>query len=389
MHSAGQAAANYIKNFGKLIARSSWYDDFNPAANRSPLVGQLADSKPHRFWYYRLQNSMISSLPEDELVDPVLDGDLPEGPLPVLPKPQKPQISTYAALPTALFGMSENLRDLFIHEAQLAGSDGRPNLFISGYRIQEQHQGKAHRQNGESRYYGWQMGARWVLTGDEQKQLALSLGVNKGQQSLVPETRDGNSSSRFDTQGVNAMLSWQQHAGWQLAMPFGVSHYRGRISSDKAGDVAQMKATLGHVGLDGGWRWPLGAHAITPVTGVTAQWLNINDIRDQDGLHAHYHQQTQWQFSGGVKYQFSPTDTVKLGMDTRYVQYSANAGQVKVSNEGDFTTARSGNNLRYSGYVDWQITEDIALNSQLKMQQRLGQEGVSNWQAQIGVRIAF
>jgi serine protease autotransporter len=389
LHTVGQAAANRIKNFGKFIARSSWHDDFNPAANRSPLLGQLADSKPHRFWYYRLQNSMTSSLPEDELVDPVLDGNLPEGPPPVLPKPQKPQISTYAALPTALFSVGENLRDQFIHDAQRAGSDGRPNLFISGYQVNEHYQGKANRYSSESHYYGWQIGARWMLAGDEQRQLALSLGVNKGQLSLVPDIRDGSSSSHIDTQSLNAMLSWQQPSGLQLAMPFGVSHYRGRISTDQADEVAQMKAIGGHVGLDGGWRWSLGAHAITPVAGITAQWLNIDDIHDQDGLHARYHQQTQRQFSGGVKYEFSPTDVVRLGMEARYVQRSGNAGSVRIGDEGRFTTARSGNSLRYSSYVDWQIADNVKLNTQLKMQQRLGQEGVSNLQAQIGVQIAF
>lgn len=386
MQTVKQAAANSIKNLGKSLARSEWYDDFNPAAQRSPLL--LADRRPHLFWYYRLQNSMIASLPDDEL-DPALDGSLPAGPPPVLPQPKKPQIASYVALPGTLFSVSDNLQVSFIQHAQLAGKDDRPNLFISGYQVQEHYQGKTPRENSESRYRGWQMGARWTLTGNEQRQLALSLGINKGELTLVPKTEDGRSSSRFDTQGVNAMLSWQQPAGLQLAVPLGVNHYRGRISTDKSGEVAQMQAIGGNIGLDGGWRWSHGAHAFTPVAGVMAQWLNIDDIRDQDGVHARYQQQTQRQLSGGFKYDFMPTDMLALGMEVRYVDRANSAGSVNLGNEGEFSTARSGNSLRYSGYIDWQLTENLSLNSQLKKQQRLGHEGVSNWQAQLGVQIAF
>lgn len=387
MQTLRQAAANGIKNLGKSLARSEWYDDFNPAANRSPLL--IADSKPHLFWYYRLQNSMISSLPEDELLDPALDGGLPEGPPPVLPQPKKPQIASYAALPGTLFSVGEHLQNVFIQDARLAGKDGRPNLFVSGYQVQEHYQGRTQREKSESRYYGWQLGAKWRLAGDEQAHLSLSLGINKGQLTLVPQAEDGRSSSRFDTQGINAMLSWQQPAGLQLAVPLGVSQYRGRISTDKSGEVALMQAIGGNIGLDGGWRWSHGSHAFTPVAGMNAQWLNIDDIHDEDGLHASYQQQKQLQFSSGIQYDFAPIDSLRLGMEVRYVERANGAGSVKVSREGDFNTARSGNSLRYSGYMDWQLTDNVSLNSQLKKQQRLGHEGISNWQAQLGVQIAF
>jgi hypothetical protein len=390
MHSFGHATASSIKMFGKFIARSTWYDDFNPAANRSPLLSQLADSKRHLFWYYRLQNAVIAGIPEDqELIDPGLDDNPPVGPPPpVLPQP-KAQIAAYAALPNALFSVEENLQAQFIHDTQLAGRDGRPNLFISGYHVKERYHSLSGRNNSESRYQGWLLGSRGLLLGDEQQHLALSLAINKGHLTTVPTPHYGISSGQFDIQGINAMLSLQQSHGLQLAIPLGMTQYRGSISTHERGKVAQVKARGGNVGIDGGWRWQRGTHAFTPVAGVTAQWLQIPDVHDKDDLRLSYRHQTQLKFSGGLKYDFSPMDAMTFGLEARYVQHSDYSGKVNVDKQGEFSTGSSRQSMQLSGYIGWQITDDIQLNGQIKSHQRLRQEGASNWQTQLGIQVAF
>lgn len=388
LHNVKHAAADSLKMVGKFFARNSWYDDFNPAANRPHIQGKLAGSRPHLFWFYRLQSSMIAPLPPDpDLIDPVLDGNPPPPPPPSVPGP-KPQIPAYAALPAALFGMDENLQARFIYDAQLAGRDGRHDLFISGFSVDERYRSEANHNQSENRYYGWLVGLRGLLTEDEQRQLALSVAISKGHFTLEPSQSSGNSHGQVDTQGINAMLSWQPQHGLQLALPISVGHYRGNISSDEKDKVAQVKARSANIGVDVGWRWQQGSHAFTPVLGATMQWARIKDIHDNDNLHIGYSQQKQLQFSGGMKYDFRPTDSLKFGLETRYVQYSGHAGNVAVDKD-NLRTGRGGKHLQYSGDVGWQLTENVQLNSQLKWQHRLSQEGASNWQTQLGVKIAF
>jgi outer membrane autotransporter protein len=385
IHSARHTAADSIKMVGKFFARNSWYDDFNPATNRPPLQGKLAGNRPHLFWFYRLQSSLIAPLPPDpDLIDPELDGNPPP---PVLPRP-RPQIPAYAALPAALFGMDENLQVRFIDDAQLAGKEGRPNLFISGFHLQERYHSEANQNQSDNRYDGWLVGLRGLLTEDEQRKLALSVAINQGRFTFEPTSSSGSSHGQFDTQGIHALLSWQQPRGLQLALPLGVGHYRGNISSDEQENVAQVKARSANLGIEVGWRWQHSAHAFTPILAATAQWARIKDIHDNDNLRIRYSQQRQLQLSGGLKYDFRPTDALTFGAETRYVQYSGHAGHVAV-NKDNLRTGRGGEHLQLSGYVAWQLTDNVQLNGQIKRQHRLGQEGASNWQTQLGVQIAF
>lgn len=260
LHNAKHAAADSIKMVGKFFARNSWYDDFNPAADRPPLHGKLAGNRPHLFWFYRLQSSMIAPLPPDpDLIDPELDGNPPP---PVAPRP-KPHIPAYAALPAALFGMDEHLQGRFTDDAQLAGREGRSNLFISGFHLQERYHSEAN--HSENRYSGWLIGLRGSLTEDEQRQLALSLAINKGRFTFEPTSSNGSSHGQFDTQGINALLSWQSPRGLQLAVPLGMGQYRGNISSDEQENVAQVKARTANMGAEVGWRWQHNRHEFTPV----------------------------------------------------------------------------------------------------------------------------
>lgn len=385
LHNAKHAAADSIKMVGKFFARNSWYDDFNPAANRPPLQGKLAGNRPHLFWFYRLQSSLIAPLPPDpDLIDPELDGNPPP---PVLPRP-RPQIPAYAALPAALFSMDENLQARFIDDAQLAGKEGRPNLFISGFHLQERYHSEANHNQSDNRYSGLLVGLRGLLTEDEQRQLALSVAINQGRFTFEPTSSNGSSQGQFDTQGIHALLSWQQPRGVQLALPLGVGHYRGNISSDEQENAAQVKARSANLGIEVGWRWQQSAHAFTPVLAANAQWARIKDLHDNDNLRIRYSQQRQLQLSGGVKYDFRPTDALTFGAETRYVQYSGHAGHVAV-NKDNLHTGRGGEHLQLSGYVAWQLTDNVQLNNQIKRQHRLGQEGASNWQTQLGVQIAF
>ncbi|WP_185749305.1 S6 family peptidase [Pantoea dispersa] len=277
-------------------------------------------------------------------------------------------------------------------ERLVAGAEGRPDLFVSGYTGDDRYHSAGgfmdYGYDFHSRYQGWMIGSRFPL----QSALALSVGINKGNLSITPEARDGNSHARVDTLGASALLSWQPDQGLQLAVPAGVMQYRGSVSTDLRGNVTQLKARGANLGLDSGWRWQSGAHALTPVAGVNAQWLDINDFTDIDGAQVSYDNPLQWQLSGGVKYDFRLNEKLKLGAETRYVQRISQRDRVAIGDgqqAAHFATGRGGNSLQYSGYAGWQVLDNLELNTQLQGQQRLTQEGISDWNLQAGVKISF
>ncbi|MHB2092366.1 S6 family peptidase [Pantoea dispersa] len=412
----GQAHADSVQLAGSYVARGAWaYGLYAFAPGRASGDERLVAGEGDQFWDYRLQNILLAEgdnrepyLPEPEPEpepepqpdpEPQPEPENPQVPQPE-PKPEPgkvraaviPQVPAYISLPAAFHSVTHNLQALFSSSAQQAGAEGRPDLFVSGYTGDDRYHSAGgfmdYGYDFHSRYQGWMIGSRFPL----QSALALSVGVNKGNLSITPEARDGNSHARVDTLGASALLSWQPDQGLQLAVPVGVMQYRGSVSTDLRGNVTQLKARGVNLGLESGWRWQSGAHALTPVAGVNAQWLDINDFTDSDGAQVSYDNPLQWQLSGGVKYDFRLNEKLKLGAETRYVQHISQRDRVAIGDgqqAAHFATGRGGNSLQYSGYAGWQVLDNLELNTQLQGQQRLTQEGISDWNLQAGVKISF
>ncbi|ORM74207.1 hypothetical protein HA48_05675 [Pantoea wallisii] len=406
----GNANADSVRLAGGYVARGAWaYGLYAFAPGRASSGERLVAGEGDRYWDYRLQNILLT---EGNNRDPLQPQPVPEpqpepqpspepvsqpGPEPVSPPRHVraaviPQVPAYISLPAALNSMTENLRSLFISSAQQAGRDGRPDLFVSRYTGDDRYHSAGgfmdYGYDFHSRYRGWTLGTRWPVS----QQFAVSGAVHKGTLNMKPDARDGISQSHINTLTVNAMLNWQQPAGLQLAVPMGISHYRGSVSTDLRGKVADINGKAGEIGVDSGWRWQLGSHALTPVAGINAQWLSIKDFTDSDGARVSYSTRPAMQLSAGIKYDFTPLNALKLGSEARYVQRDATRHHVAIG-DGEqasyFTTGRSGNSVQLSGYAGWQMLDNVELNTQVQGQQRLTHEGISDWNLQAGVKISF
>jgi len=398
----GNANADSVRLAGGYVARGAWaYGLYAFAPGRASGGERLVTGEGDRYWDYRLQNILLT---EGNNRDPLQPQPVPEpqpepqpGPKPVSPPRHVraaviPQVPAYISLPAALNSMTENLRSLFISSAQQAGSDGRPDLFVSRYTGDDRYHSAGgfmdYGYDFHSRYRGWTLGTRWPVS----QQFAVSGAVHKGTLNMKPDARDGISQSHINTLTVNAMLNWQQPAGLQLAVPMGISHYRGSVSTDLRGKVADINGKAGEIGVDSGWRWQLGSHALTPVAGINAQWLSIKDFTDSDGARVSYSTRPAMQLSAGIQYDFTPLNALKLGSEARYVQRDATRHRVAIG-DGEqasyFTTGRSGNSVQLSGYAGWQMLDNVELNTQVQGQQRLTHEGISDWNLQAGVKISF
>ena len=128
----------------------------------------------------------------------------------------------------------------------------------------------------------------------------------------------------------------------------------------------------------------------TSAVKLQASWIDSD--RNHNGAQVSYHNPLQWQLSGGVKYDFRLNEKLKLGAETRYVQRISQRDRVAIGDGQQaayFATRRGGNSLQYSGYAGWQVLDNLELNTQLQGQQRLTQEGISDWNLQAGVKISF
>lgn len=128
----------------------------------------------------------------------------------------------------------------------------------------------------------------------------------------------------------------------------------------------------------------------TSAVKLQASWIDSD--RNHNGAQVSYHNPLQWQLSGGVKYNCRLNEKLKLGAETRYVQRISQRDRVAIGDgqqAAHFATGRGGNSLQYSGYAGWQVLDNLELNTQLQGQQRLTQEGISDWNLQAGVKISF
>lgn len=378
-----------IKLFGKVMARSNWYEEINPAIGPTPQPQHMADNNSYRLWYYRLQQQVISGEKDDDLpeLDRGVDDVIPETPTPVPPPPLTPQIPGYLALPAVLYSLQESLQNRFVFTAQHTDAQ-QQNLFMYYYRGGSQVRSPNGDADATSRYQGWLLGTRWRPQ-SASSPLLFSLGVHKGAGSLLPAEYAGKSQTRLKIHGVNGLISVQPPSGLQLTLPLSVMQYRGTVRSENAGDVAQINAVGISTGIETGWRWQYNAHSLTPLVGAGVQHLHLRDINDQQNARVRYPLAPQLQLSGGIKYAYQPAATLKLGVETQYVYHGGKTGKAEILPYGDFTVARGSHSLNVSGYLSWQVQENLTLTSQLQAQQRLGQTGTRDWNVMTGIELTF
>lgn len=395
-----------IKQLGKMIARSSWFDEINPATSGLVRSNVLAGNNSHHLWYYRLQNVVVTGEPDNGIPQLI---DTPEGvtpapdpgkgeavilPPPPPPEPEPPQLTpapqipTYLALPNMLYALNDAMQTRFHFAAQQMSLDDHHNLFVYGYSGGERYRSVQGDSDATSRYQGWMLGARWTPEA-EQSPLAFSAGVHKGVMTMLSNTAAGRSQLRMQTQGINALIGIQPPEGWQLEIPLGLTHYRGTLRHETQGEVARISAVSGNIGAEAGWRWQQDTHSLMPLAAAGVQWLHVADFTEQQGAQVNYQLAPQFSLAGGVKYDYQPLSSVKIGLEARYVWHSGRQNTLDAGDMRGLPIERARHSAQLGGYVSWQLHENVEIGTQLQVQQRLDRPGVSDWNVLSGVKVAF
>lgn len=404
LEQASRHTGEGIKHLGKMIARGSWFDEINPATSGLLRSSVLAGNNSHHLWYYRLQNMVLTGEKDEGLPNIHNPGDVtpepdpgrgeevivpPPPPPPEPPRlPTAPQIPAYLALPNMLYALNDAMQTRFHFAAQQIRHDDQHNLFVYGYRGGERYDSPLGDHDATSRYQGWLLGTRWTPDA-EPSPLALSVGVHKGAVSMLPDNQRENSQIRMNTQGVNMLVSVQPPEGLQLEFPLQLAQYRGTLRHENQGEVAKFNAVGGSIGAEAGWRWQYDAHSVMPLVATNMQWLHIHDFTEAQGAQVKYTLPAQLQLAGGIKYDYQPLSSVKLGVEARHVWHSGGQSTLDAGKTHNLPIARGSHSAQLSGYVSWQLHENVEIGTQLQAQQRLDRPGVSDWNVLSGVKVAF
>ncbi|MGV8924412.1 MAG: hypothetical protein ACOH2G_01850, partial [Ewingella sp.] len=322
------------------------------------------------------------------------------------PQPDKPvrravtpQVPSYISLPSALFRAEEQRTMLFKESALDASLEGHSSFFLFGYRGEENYQsGNDFMQYGynyKSRYKGWMMGANLASWQDDVQSLSVSGAFSKGDTTFTPYAVDGDSQGSFNSNAVNLMVSWH-YEDYYLNLLSGYGWSKGDITTNLRGKVASPNVKQTFAEIEGGKNLHFGAHRLRPYAGYRHQQMHVKSFTDVDDTRINYQQQRREAWVGGLAYDYTlPVNrlgTLRLGTDVNLAMRPSGQGKVTIGDDQQSDTFRTGNggdNLNIKTEAKLELSENIALTTQIRHQRKLQQEGANDWLFAGGINLHF
>jgi serine protease autotransporter len=310
-----------------------------------------------------------------------------------------PQVPSYISLPSALFRADEQRTILFKESALDASLEGHSSFFLFGYRGEENYQsGNGFMQYGynyKSRDKGWMMGANLASWQNEGQSLSVSGAFSKGDTTFTPEAVDGDSQGSFHSNAVNLMVSWHDE-DYYLNLLSGYGWSKGDITTNLRGKVASPHVKQTFAEIEGGKNLRFGAHRLRPYAGYRHQQMQVKSFTDVDNTRVNYHQQRREAWIGGLAYDYTlPLNrlgTLRLGTDVSLAMRPSGQGKVTIGDgqQSDaFRTGNGGDNLNIKTEAKLELSQDIALTTQIRHQRKLQQEGTNDWLFAGGINFYF
>lgn len=315
------------------------------------------------------------------------------------PAELSPQLSTYAAIPSALLHHAENIQSLFQIAAYRAAQDEKENVFITSLHGKNHYQtNRTARYSGyASDYHGWLAGGRLLRVIGLDSTFTVTMAASQGKVSLAPKQHRAGEDNSFKSLGLNGLLTYEHENGLLVSLPFGYQRYKGTLQNFAyTQPTATPKAQIWHVGLETGWRLRWRHHTFTPLFGVLAQNFKLHNFPGRKDTTVSYEKRYIPQFSIGIKHD-TRIDSLSIGQLSlstalRYLKRTNSLPQVRIS-EGDkttfLTTGKSKDSLQLQSEVALAITKNIEVTTQLFCQRRLQASGFNDWAFTGGVRIRF
>jgi len=220
----------------------------------------------------------------------------------------------------------------------------------------------------------------------------VGLAGSVGDLSFSPHGIDGAHRTKLDQWSITPNVSWRSHQGVYLDAVLAHGSFKGQVSTAQRGDTARLKGTTLAVSLESGYPIAFGSLTLEPQVQVAWQRLKFDTVQDVDGFPVQLGDPSQWTVRAGgeLNKALFPSSGRHVRLYGRmHVAHSfGDNNQVWLGDA--FQLSRAGNSLETSLGLDATLLGGkTTFYTDITRQQRLGNEGMQGWSANMGVQVGF
>jgi outer membrane autotransporter protein len=418
---AGSSRANAFTLRGGYVAAGPWQYTLHAFGPGETDPAQSALAAGSLNWDYRLGNRYVCQTNCDPVdptkpVDPGDPGDPgnpgdPENPVdPVVPPTNGrvavvPQLPSYLSAPAALLTYGDMMND-GLHQRLGDLRTGSSHDPLGGEVF-------ARYLGGQMRYssnlsfqkYGYdfdqqvnalQVGGSLIALDGDNGTLRAGWAADHGTTRVTPKAADGNSSAKYNANGMSAWMTWQQGNGLWVDGVLGSTRYQGDVGTDlRGGDVGRVHANGWTMSVEVGKPFALGNEwTIEPRFQLKHQSLNFRDFTDGDGLDVRLGTAKQTSSTVGARIMRSANPVFMPYANLDLTHTSNGDPNADVSNADwdvseRFGSGRVGNSYRVAAGAVSQLGEHVQVYGEGTYQHFVGSYGMQGWAGNVGIRVTF
>jgi len=421
---AGDSRADAFTLRGTYVARGPWQYTLHAFGPGNTDQAQNVLTSGPLIWDYRLASRFVCQVDCDPVdpTKPVDPGepenpgnpenpDEPEKPVePELPPPGGrvavvPQVPSYLSAPAALLTYGDMMNDgLRQRLGDVRSGISRDPV---GGEVFARYLGGQLRYSSNLSFqkYGYdfdqqvnalQVGGSVIALDGDNGSLRAGWALDNGTTRVTPSAADGNSSAKYNANGVSAWLTWQHGSGWWVDGVASSTRYHGDVGTDlRGGDVGRVRAAGWSMSVEIGKLLALGSDwTIEPRFQLKHQQLNFRNFTDGDGLDVRLGtaKQTSATLGGRIMRTANPVFMPYANLD---LTHTSNGDPKADLSSADwdvaerFGSGRVGNAYRVAAGAVSQLGEHVQVYGQGTYQHFVGSYGMRGWAGNVGVRVTF
>ena len=226
--------------------------------------------------------------------------------------------------------------------------------------------------------------------------LRAGWALDNGTTRVTPKAVDGNSSAKYNANGISAWLTWQHGSGLWVDGVASSTRYHGDVGTDlRGGDVGRVRAAGWSMSIETGMPFALGGEwTVEPRFQLKHQQLNFRDFTDGDGLDVHLGtaKQTSATVGGRIMRTANPVFMPYANLDLTHTSNgdpNADVSSADWDISQRFGSGRVGNSYRVAAGAVSQLGKHVQIYGQGTYQHFVGSYGMRGWSGNVGVRVTF
>ncbi|HVI53532.1 MAG TPA: autotransporter outer membrane beta-barrel domain-containing protein [Luteibacter sp.] len=418
---AGSSRADAFTLRGGYVAAGPWQYTLHAFGPGEADQAQNALATGALNWDYRLGNRYVCETdcePVDPTKpvdpgdpgDPVNPGD-PGNPVDPVTPPENgrvavvPQLPSYLSAPAALLTYGDMMND-GLHQRLGDLRNGSSHDPVGGEVFARYLGGQLrYSSNLSFQNYGYdfdqqvnalQLGGSLIALDGDNGSLRAGWAVDHGTTRVTPKAADGNSSAKYNANGISGWITWLHGSGLWVDGVLGSTRYHGDVGTDLRGaDVGRVHANGWTMSVETGMPFALGNDwTIEPRFQLKHQQLNFRDFTDDDGLDVRLGtaKQTSATLGGRIMRTANPVFMPYANLDLTHTSNgdpNADVSNTDWDVSQRFGSGRVGNAYRVAAGAVSQLGEHVQIYGEGTYQHFVGSYGMQGWAGNVGIRVSF